>query len=76
MAQFPFVQSLRNHMAIRCSSSGNIRTYFYWVKYFIRLSDKKNTHPCPDDAERWLTHLAPKRRVSKATQALAPNSVV
>ena len=47
------------------------------MKYFILFSDKKHPRDLgPADVERWLTHLATRRRVSKATQALALNSVV
>ena len=77
MSASPFLNSIREFMLVRRYSRRTIKSYLYWIKYFIIFSGKK--HPSEVGAaevERFLTFLAVERHVSAATQAIALNSLV
>jgi integron integrase len=64
-------------MAVRRYSPRTIKSYCYWIKYYIVFNKKK--HPKELDAlavESFLTYLAVSRHVSAATQAVALNALV
>lgn len=61
-----------NHYSIRTE-----KTYWYWIRYFIRFHKMK--HPLsmgPRDVNEFLTWLAVHRNVAAATQTQALNSLV
>ena len=58
-------------------SRRTVKTYLYWIKYFILFNDKQHPSDLGDkEIERFLTFLAVERRVSAATQAIALNAIV
>jgi integron integrase len=64
-------------MLVRRYSPRTIKSYLYWIRYYINFNGKQ--HPGSLGAvevERFLTHLAVDRRVSSATQSVALNAVV
>lgn len=76
MSQSPFLRSIREHMMVRRYSRRTVKSYLYWIKYFIVFHDKK--HPSDlgaEEVEQFLTHLAVERHVSAATQAIALNAL-
>jgi integron integrase len=77
MSSSPFLSRVRDFMAVRRYSPRTIKSYSYWIKYYIIFSNKQH----PDrlgaiEVEAFLTHLAVKRHVSSATQAVALNALV
>ena len=77
MSSSPFLWSIREYMLIRHYSIRTIKSYLYWIKYFILFHDK--THPeslSKKDVERFLTHLVVERNVSQSTQSVALNALV
>ena len=63
-------------MAVRRYSKRTIKSYLYWIKYFIIQQNKR--HPKEMGAveiERFLTYLAVEQKVSIATQKLALNAL-
>lgn len=72
----PFLQSISDFMAVRRYSKRTIRSYIYWIRYFIVVNDMR--HPGemgPIEVEQFLTHLAVKQSVSVATQKVALNAL-
>jgi integron integrase len=72
----PFLDSISDFMAVRRYSKRTIRSYIYWIRYFIVFHKKR--HPAEMGAlevEQFLTHLAVKRTVSVATQKIALNAL-
>ena len=39
----PFLESVSEYMAVRRYSSRTIRSYIYWIRYFIVLHDKRHS---------------------------------
>ena len=72
----PFLQSVSDFMAVRRYSSRTIRSYLYWIRYFIVFHDKRHpeTMGGPEVVE-FLTHLAVQKKVSIATQKIALNAL-
>ncbi|MFT5664723.1 MAG: site-specific recombinase XerD [Gammaproteobacteria bacterium] len=67
----PFLQSISEHMIVRRYSKRTIKTYIYWIKYFIIYHEKR--HPSKLDSshvEQFLTFLAVERKVAAATQKI------
>jgi site-specific recombinase XerD len=65
-----------NSMSVRHYSKRTIKSYLYWIKYFIVFHSKQ--HPRQMGAlevEQFLTHLAVTRKVSIATQKIALNAL-
>ena len=64
----PFLDSIPDFMSVRQYSKRAIRSYLYWIKYFIVFN--KMRHPNEMGAaevEQFLTHLAVVRTVSIST---------
>lgn len=77
MSSSPFLRSVREYMLVRHYSIRTIKSYLYWIKYFIRFHNKRHPNDLSSqDVERFLTHLAVERKVSSSTQAVALNAVV
>ena len=77
MSSSPFLRSIQDYMSVLRYSPRTIKSYVYWIKYYIVFHKKK--HPKELDAvsvESFLTHLAVNRHVSAATQAVALNALV
>jgi integron integrase len=63
-------------MAVRRYSKRTIRSYLYWIKYFIIFNQKRHpTELGAIEVERFLTHLAVARHVSVSTQKIALNAL-
>ena len=61
-----------NHYSIRTE-----KTYWYWIRYFIRFHKMKHPRNMgPKEVNEFLTWLAVHRNVAAATQAQALNSLV
>src|SRR5690554_3938385 len=61
-----------NHYSIRTE-----KTYWYWIRYFIRFHKMKHPRDMgPKEVNEFLTWLAVHRNVAAATQAQALNSLV
>ena len=72
----PFLQSVSDFMAVRRYSSRTIRSYLYWIRYFIVFHDKRHPEAMggPEVVE-FLTHLAVQKKVSIVTQKIALNAL-
>ena len=61
-----------NHYSIRTE-----KTYWYWIRYFIRFQQMKHLRDMgPCEVNEFLTWLAVHRHVAAATQAQALNALV
>jgi len=72
----PFLDSISDFMSVRHYSKRTIRSYLYWIRFFIVFN--KMRHPNEMDAaevEQFLTHLAVARTVSISTQKIALNAL-
>lgn len=72
----PFLDSISDFMAVRRYSKRTIKSYLYWIRYFIVFNEMR--HPADMngiDVERFLTHLAVQQTVSIATQKIALNAL-
>ncbi|MCP4876873.1 MAG: integron integrase [Gammaproteobacteria bacterium] len=72
----PFLDSISDFMAVRRYSKRTIKSYIYWIRYFIVFHDMR--HPAEMGAlevEQFLTYLAVQQAVSIATQKIALNAV-
>ncbi len=72
----PFLDSISDYMLVRRYSWRTIKSYLYWIRYFIVFNDKR--HPGgmgAPEVERFLTFLAADRQVSVATQKIALNAL-
>lgn len=72
----PFLDSSSDFMAVRRYSKRTIKSYIYWVRYFIVFNNMR--HPAEMDAsdvEKFLTYLAVEKSVSVATQKIALNAL-
>ncbi|MEE9321014.1 MAG: integron integrase [Granulosicoccus sp.] len=73
----PFLQSIDRFMVVRRYSRRTIKTYLYWIKYFIRFSRLRHPSEMGEaEVESFLTYLAVDRGVSASTQSLALNALV
>ena len=76
MSTSPFLRSIRDYMSVRHYSRRTIKSYLYWIKYYIVYHQKR--HPSElgiSEVEQFLTFLAVERHVSSATQAVALNAI-
>jgi site-specific recombinase XerD len=65
----PFLDSVSDLMTVQRYSKRTIRSYLYWINYFIIFNEKRYpTELGAIDVERFLTHLAVGRNVSASTQ--------
>jgi len=63
-------------MRVRRYSIRTVKSYLYWIKYFIIFNDKRHPREMGGaEIEAFLTHLAVNRNVSPSTQASALNAV-
>lgn len=72
----PFLNSVSDYMAVRHYAKRTIRSYLYWIRYFIVFH--KMRHPNQmgaTEVELFLTHLAVTRKVSVSTQKVALNAL-
>lgn len=77
MAKSPFLSSIESFMLTRRYSRRTVKTYLYWIKYFIVFNGKQHPKELSDrHIEQFLTHLAVNRHVSASTQAIALNAIV
>jgi site-specific recombinase XerD len=76
MSSSPFLRSIRDYRRVRRYSIRTIRSYLYWIKYFIVLNGKRHPREMGGpEVEAFLTHLAVDRNVSSSTQSIALNAV-
>jgi integron integrase len=72
----PFLNSVFNFMSVRRYSKRTIKSYLYWIKYFIIYHQKRHPETMgPFEVEQFLTYLAVKRTVSVSTQKIALNAL-
>jgi len=72
----PFLNSINNFMSVRRYSKRTIKSYLYWIKYFIVFHSKQHPREMgAPEVEQFLTHLAVTRKVSIATQKIALNAL-
>lgn len=77
MPSSPFLRSIQDYMRVRNYSPRTIKSYLYWIKYYIIFHRKKHPNDLlASDVEAFLTYLAVHRKVSAATQAIALNALV
>lgn len=76
MHSSPFLQSVYDYMLVRRYSIRTIRSYLYWIKYFILYNNKRHPQKMGrEEVARFLTFLAARRQVAAATQSTALNAV-
>ena len=72
----PFLNSVADFMAVRRYGKRTIKSYLYWIKFFIVFHDKRHPEEMGHrEVEQFLTHLAVTRGVSVATQKIALNAL-
>lgn len=77
MYKSPFLNEINDFMFVRRYSKRTIKTYIYWISFYIHFCDKKHPKDLKGhDVERFLTHLAVTQKVAKSTQSLALNALV
>ena len=70
MSSSPFLRSIRSYMLVRQYSPRTIKSYLYWIKYYIVFHGKQHPKDLGErDVESFLTYLAENRSVSASTQA-------
>ena len=76
MAGSPFLQAVREFMAVRRYSLRTVDSYLYWIRFYILFHGKRHPSELPVEAvERFLTYLAVERNVAASTQAIALNAL-
>jgi len=77
MTKSPFLSSIESFMLTRRYSRRTVKTYLYWIKYFIIFHNKQHPKVLNDShIEQFLTFLAVERKVAAATQKIALNAIV
>ena len=77
MTKSPFLSSIESFMLTRRYSRRTVKTYLYWIKYFIIFHNKQHPKDLGDNhIEQFLTFLAVERKVAAATQRIALNAIV
>jgi integron integrase len=72
----PFLSSVSDFMTVRRYSKRTIKSYLYWIRYFILFHDKRHPEAMgPREVEQFLTYLAVNRTVSISTQKIALNAL-
>jgi integron integrase len=72
----PFLSSVSDFMSVRRYSKRTIKSYLYWIKYFIVFHEKRHPEKMGRlEVEQFLTHLAIARKVSVSTQKIALNAL-
>ena len=73
----PFLSHVRDYMLTRRYARLTIKTYIYWIKFFINFHNKQHPETLNDgDVESFLTFLAAQRNVAANTQSQALNALV
>ena len=73
----PFMESIYRFMLTRRYSKRTIKTYLYWIRYYIHYHHKRHPRELFDqDVVSFLSHLAADRHVSASTQRIALNAIV
>lgn len=73
----PFMRSIEEFMRVRRYSIRTIRSYLYWIRYYIVFHQKRHPEELSGpEVVRFLTFLAVERNVAAATQAIALNALV
>jgi len=76
MHSSPFLQSVHDYMRVRRYSIRTIRSYLYWIKYFILFNSKRHPQDMGgEEVTQFLTFLATRRQVAAATQTTALNAI-
>jgi len=76
MHSSPFLQSVHDYMRVRRYSIRTIRSYLYWIKYFILFNSKRHPQDLGgEEVTQFLTFLATRRQVAAATQTTALNAI-
>ena len=76
MPSSPFLRSVHDYMLVRRYSIRTIRSYLYWIKYFILYHNKRHPRELGgEEVVQFLTFLATQRQVAAATQATALNAI-
>jgi len=64
-------------MIVRRYSRRTVKSYLYWIKFYILYHKKKHPSELGEaEVEAFLTFLAVERHVSSATQSIALNAIV
>ena len=72
----PFLQSIADYMCVRRYSRRTVKSYIYWIKYFIVHHQMRHPEEMgAAEVEQFLTFLAVERKVSIATQKIALNAL-
>jgi integron integrase len=72
----PFLNSIFDFMSVRRYSKRTIKSYLYWIKYFIVFHEKRHPEGMGAfEVEQFLTYLAVTRKVSVSTQKIALNAL-
>jgi len=72
----PFLSSVSDFMSVRRYSKRTIKSYLYWIRFFIVFHEKRHPESMgPREVEKFLTHLAVQRTVSVSTQKIALNAL-
>jgi len=72
----PFLNFISDFMFVRRYSKLTVKSYLYWIRYYIVLHDKRHPEGMGAlEVEQFLTHLAVKRKVAVSTQKIALNEL-
>lgn len=72
----PFLQSIADFMSVRRYSKRTIKSYLYWIKYFVIFHQKRHPRELHNaEVEQFLTYLATHKNVAVATQKVALNAI-
>ena len=72
----PFLNSISDFMSVRRYSKRTVKSYLYWIRYYIVFHDKRHPEEMGAlEVEQLLTHLAVKRKVAVSTQKIALNAL-
>lgn len=72
----PFLKSISDYMAVRHYAKRTVRSYLYWIRYFIVFHEMRHPNDMgAAEVELFLTHLAVTRNVSVSTQKVALNAL-
>ncbi|PWQ98887.1 integron integrase [Leucothrix arctica] len=76
MYKSPYLNEISNFMLVRQYSLRTVKTYIFWIKRFIQFNDNRHPESLGEiEVERFLTHLAVNRTVSRSTQSIALNAI-
>jgi len=77
MSNSPYLNYIKEFMQARHYARLTIKSYIYWIKFYINFHQKKHPSQLGDrEVEAFLTFLTVKRGVAANTQAQALNALV